>query len=182
MKTLIVYYSFTHNNELLAKAIQKRLNCDIYRIEETRKRNGLTILFDLVFNRTPKIKAYPYFLSAYDQCIFIAPIWAGKIASPLKAFLLEEKHHINRYAFITVCGGAPKQKEKLIEGLTKLLEQRPGSVVELWVNDLLQEKQKNTVKYTSGYRIQLNDLDKFNSRIEDFVKGLESSNKLKQVV
>lgn len=182
MKTLVVYYSFTHNNELLAKAIQKRLNCDIHKIEEVKRRTGLTILLDLILNRSPRIKPHPYSISSYEQCIFIAPVWAGKIASPLKTFLLQEKYHINRYSFITVCGGAPHQKEKLIKGLIKLLEQEPGQVQELWINDLLPEEKKDTIKYTSGYRIQSKDLEKFARKIDEFVSGLEASYRLKQVV
>jgi len=182
MKTLVVYYSFTHNNELLAKAIQKRLNCDIHKIEEVTRRTGLKILLDLILNRSPRIKPPPYSISSYEQCIFVAPIWAGKIASPLKTFLLQEKYHINRYSFITVCGGAPQQKEKLIKGLTKLLEQEPGQVQELRINDLLPEGKKDTIKYTSGYRIQLNDLEKFDRKIDEFMSGLEASYQPKQAV
>ena len=55
MKTLIAYYSFTHNNEVLAKDLQKKLNCDIHKIEEPGKRTGFTILLDLIFNRNPEI-------------------------------------------------------------------------------------------------------------------------------
>ncbi len=181
MKTLIVYYSFTRNNELLAKAIQARLNCDILKIEEVTKRNGFKILLDLMLNRKPRIKPHPYSISSYEQCIFVAPIWAGEIASPLKTFLLQEKDHINCYSFISVCGGAPQQKEKLVKSLVKLLEQEPGLVQELWINDLLPEEKKDTIKYTSGYRIQSKDLEKFGGKIDEFVEGLEASCQLKQV-
>lgn len=183
MKTLVVYYSFTRNNELLARTIQKRLNCDIYKIEETGKRTGLKILIDLVFNRKPRIKQHPHTISSYEQCVFVSPIWAGKIASPLKTFLLQEKYNINRYSFITLCGGGSgEQKDKLVKRFTKLLEQEPGLVQELWINDLLPQEKKNTIKYTSGYRIQSSDLEKFDREIDDFVNSLESSYRLKQVI
>lgn len=182
MKTLIVYYSFTRNNELLAKTIQQRLNCDIYRIEEVTKRTGFKILLDLILDRTPRIKPHPNSVSAYEQCIFVAPIWAGRIASPLKTFLLQEKDHIKRYSFITVCSGAPQQKEKLAKSLTGLLGKEPGQVRELWINALLPEGKKDTIKYATGYRIQSNDLDKFERNIDEFVSGVDESYRLKQVV
>jgi flavodoxin len=56
MKTIIVYYSSTHNNEILADNLQKKFSCDILKIEEIRKRTALTILGDLIFNRNPKLK------------------------------------------------------------------------------------------------------------------------------
>ena len=179
MKTLVVYYSFTHNNEMLAKAIQKRLGCDILRIEEIKKRTGFTILLDLIFNRKPKIRTADLDISSFDQCIFVAPIWAGKIASPLKTFLRQEKYHINHYSFLTICGGYPGQKDKLLKNLTRILEQEPGRIGELWVNDLLPKEKRNTIKYTSGYRIDEDDLISLDSKINGFLDGLEGSYSLK---
>lgn len=174
MKTLIVYYSFTLNNEMLAQAIQKKLRCDIHRIEEVEKRNGFTILLDQMFNRKPKIKPHPYVVSTYDQCIFIAPVWSGKIASPLATFLMEEKKHINRYSFITVCSGSADQENKLFNGLVKLLEQEPGSLCGLWINDLLPVEKRNKIKYTTSFRIRDHDLLRFDSRITAFLKATVS--------
>ena len=182
MKTLVVYYSFTRNNELLAKSLQERLNCDIYRIEEKHKRTGLTIMLDLIFRRKPRIRPFPYSASAYDQFVFISPIWAGDVASPLKTFLVQEKRHINRYSFISVCGGAPDQKQKLVKILTGLLEREPVAVQELWINNLLPEEKKNTVKYTSGYRLEPGDIEKFKKEVNEFLSVLTRASQLKQTV
>ena len=169
MKTLIVYYSFTHNNDLLARFLQERLNCDILRIEEVKKRTGFTILLDLLFNRKPAIKdTYPTGKN-YDHHIFIAPVWGGKIASPLKTFLLRQKDSIKHYSFITVCGGSAGQKKKIFDQLKTILQRNPKKVTELWVNDLLTEDKKDTIKYTSGYRLQPKDLEHFTAKIDDFL-------------
>ncbi len=172
MKTLIVYYSFTHNNEFLAKELQRKLNCDLYRIEERKKRSGFTIMLDLIFHRKPAIKPYPYPIGSFDHCIFVAPVWAGNVASPLKTFLSEHKYFIKDYSFITVCGGYPGQKDKLTRGLTQLVEHEPKAVQELWVNDLLPDDMKNTIKFTSGYRLQEQDLWVFESQITTFLKSI----------
>lgn len=182
MKTLIVYYSFTRNNEQLASTLRARLSCDVCKIEEKRKRTGLTILLDLVFNRDSGIKPHPHVISSYDHCIFIAPVWAGKIATPLKSFLKYEKYNINSYSFITVCGGMPKQKEKLKMQLTKLAEKAPLQIEELWVNDLLTEEKKNTIRNTSGYRIQPDDLKTFSKKIDDFINKLEAPSVSRKVL
>lgn len=181
MKTLIVYYSFTHNNELLAKSIQRRLKCDILNIEAVKRRTGLKIMLDLLFDRRPRLQPYPS-VSSYEQFIFMAPIWAGKIASPMITFLLQEKHHISRYSFITVCGGAPQQKEKLTKNLTALLGCEPEIVQELWTNDLLPKGYRDTIKFASGYRIQPEDLEQFEGKIDEFVRSLDVSHRSKQVV
>ncbi|HEY0742044.1 MAG TPA: hypothetical protein VGD40_11310 [Chryseosolibacter sp.] len=176
MKTLIVYYSFTHNNEMLAKHLQKKLACDLLKIETVRPRNSFSILLDLVFNRKSKIKPHSKSVKAYDHCIFLSPIWAGKIASPLKSFWLQEKNNINQYSFITVCGGGnADQKAKLTDDMVKLLQRKPALVQELWINDLLTEERKNTIKYTSGYRLEEKDLMLFSTKIEDFLRKVSSA-------
>jgi flavodoxin len=176
MKTLIVCYSFTQNNELLARYLQRKLVCDLHKIEEVRSRRGISILLDLIFNRKPKIKPSPFHVDAYDLCIFVAPVWAGKIALPLKTFLLEKKYHINQYAFITVCGGGnPGQKDNLFRQLTGVLEQEPVALTELWVNNLLPSEKKDTIRYTSGYRMQGPDLEAFAAEIDSFIKKLEDT-------
>ena len=182
MRTLIVYYSFTHNNQQLAEALQEKLKCDMHRIDTVKTRSGWSILLDLLFKRTPEIKSHSYPVEAYDQCIFISPVWGGKIATPLKAFLEKEKYNVNRYSFITLCGGYAGQKEKLRNELTHLLEQEPGLVEELWVNDILPPEKKNTIRYTSGYRMQPVDMLRFRPAIDEFLNKLETSYQLKRRV
>jgi flavodoxin len=84
MQTLIIYYSFSGNNKFLAQALQKRLDCDLHTIVELKHRKSIDILFDLIFKRTPKIRKSNFDLRQYDRSILVAPIWAGKIATPLR--------------------------------------------------------------------------------------------------
>ena len=104
MKTLIVYYSFTQNNDALAKMVRTRLDCEMFKIETIRKRTGFSILIDAVFGRKPAIQKHNLVMRSFDQFVFIGPIWMGKIAGPLKTFLGEEKSNIKRYSFISLCG------------------------------------------------------------------------------
>lgn len=172
MKNLIVYYSFTRNNEKLAEHLQEQLNCDIAEIETVKKRNGFSILLDLVFKRIPKLKPIESRLSNYDHVIFISPIWAGKIATPLKSFLMSEKEKIRTYSFITICGGGnPKQNQSIKGELALTTQKKPLNVIELWINDVLPAAKKDTIKSTSGTRIEAADLAKFESKIRDFIKA-----------
>ena len=169
MKNLIVYYSFTQNNEKLAIEVQKKLNCDLLKIEEESKRTAITIMLDLLFNRRPAIKPSPLSVKDYDHIVLIGPVWASKIGSPLKSFLLAERNHIRQYSFLTVCSGTAGQKEKLVEQLTALAGKAPVHVAELWINDFLPEGKKNTIKYATGYRLDRKDLKAFNDRIDLFL-------------
>lgn len=171
MKNLIVYYSFTRNNEKLAEHLRDRLNCEIVKLETVKKRNGFSILFDLMFSRKPRLKPVTVSLRDYDHVIFVAPIWAGKIAMPLTSFLSDQKQNIRSYAFATLCGGGNvNQKENVRQELLSIVQKAPLNMLELWINDLLTEDKKNTIKYTSGFRIEDEGLDKFENKIRDFLK------------
>lgn len=172
MKTLVVYYSHTLNNAKLARKLQEKLDCDLLKIEELKKRTGFTILLDIVFNRRPAIRATHYSLHDYDKVIFMAPIWGGKIAAPLKTFLHQEKDNIGHYSFLTVCGGVKGQKAKIIIQLRELTNKEPDNVTELWINDLLSKEKKDTIKYTSGHRVDKDDLTFFEPAINKFLHAI----------
>jgi multimeric flavodoxin WrbA len=170
MKTLIVFYSFSRNNELLAKEIHARLGnkSDLFEIKTVRRTRGWSIFLDVMFQRTPKLKQLNHSVQQYDHYIFIAPIWAGKVASPLKSFLLSQKRFIKTYSFITICGGVKGQKEKLQSELTNMMNHRPQQVRELWMSRLLEEKGKDKRKVT-GYRMAPQDLDFFREEVDEFL-------------
>jgi flavodoxin len=169
MKTLIVYYSYTQNNEQLAKKLHRKLGCDILKIEELKRRTRFSIFIDLIFNRKAAIKTNPCSLRDYDQVICVAPIWAARIPSPLKTFLLAEKNNIKRYSFLTLCGGVIGQKEKIEKQLTATLGKKPSSLAELWLNDILTKEKKATIKNTIEYRVDQKDLALFEPTINDFL-------------
>lgn len=83
MKTIIVYYSYSGNNDSLAKELRLRFGCDIVKLEERKRRTGFTIFLDLLFKREPEIVDPNIYLDEYKTVIFIAPIWDSKIATPL---------------------------------------------------------------------------------------------------
>lgn len=170
MKTLIIYYSFSGNNHHLANILHERLHCDIVEIKETSKRTNFSILLDLLFARSSKIQKNEIDLRRYDSLIFIAPIWAGKIATPLKTFLKQESENIRNYSFISLCSGVPEQKEKIKIALQKIVGKPPLAIEELWVNDLLSSSKKNKIKYTTPYRIKPDDFSLFNPKIDKFLR------------
>jgi flavodoxin len=172
MKTLIIYYSFSGNNEFLARELQKRLDCDIQKIVELKKRNAFDILLDLIFKRKPKIEKSDFDLQQYDQAILIAPIWAGKIATPLRSFIDLEKGNLKEYSFITVCTGPDGQDEKITDELVRLTQKEPKTVIQLKNNDLLPPERKDKVKYATPYRINQRVLLAFEIEIAQFLQAL----------
>jgi flavodoxin len=172
MKTLIVYYSFSGNNEFLAQELQKRLDCDIYKIVELKQRKSLDILLDLIFKRKSKIEKSKFDLQQYDRLILIAPIWASKIATPLRSFIELEKDNFKEYSFITVCTGPDGQDRKITDELIQLTQKKPKTVMELKINDLLPPERKDSVKYATPYRINQRLLLAFERETAEFLQAL----------
>jgi flavodoxin len=167
---LIAYYSYTGNNEFLARELQKRLDCDVYQIVELKNRSNFTILWDLLFRRRTKIQKPDISLDQYDRIILMAPIWDSKLATPMKTFMEMERDHIHEYAFLTVCTGREGQGQKLHDELTRLAHKEPLTVSQLKINNLLPPEKQNKVKHTSSYRITQQDFPTFEQEIADFIK------------
>jgi flavodoxin len=170
MKNLIVYYSFSGNTEKLVFELKERLGCDIYKINEAKKRNTFSILLDFLFKRKSKLSSSNITIKNYDKIIFAAPIWSGKVATPMNAFIRIEKENLNKYFFITLCNGIVGQKEKITAQLDSIVQHKPDGVSELWINSLLPEDKKNKIKHTFSFRVNKHDLEHFDKEIEAFVK------------
>ena len=168
MKSLVVYYSLTGNNDTLAKKISERLSCDIVRIQTASKRTNLSAFLDIILRRSPKLQEYSIRFSDYDHLIFIAPVWAGKVATPMQTFFQNEKSHILKYSFITLCGGVAGQKQKIAEYLTSTLLRKPVAIEELWVSDLVVAGR--TDKDTTHHGVREEDLYVFKPEIDAFLK------------
>lgn len=178
MKTLIAYFSFSGNNEMLAKELQNMVRGDLYQIRERRKRSGISIFLDVLFKRVPKIEKPDIAINQYDHVIIVGPVWAGRIANPVKSFLKLEKDNLRDYSFISLCGNGGNKH--LRQELTSLSGKTPVSIMELPVNDLLPVMKKDKVKFTSGYRINRQDLNTFKPSIEKFLKEAVPAEQVQQ--
>jgi flavodoxin len=147
MKTLIIYYSFSGNNECLAHDLQKRLGCDIQKIIELKPRKSIDILLDLIFKRKSKIEKSDFDLRQYDRSILIAPIWASKIATPIGTYIELEQANFKEYLFITVCTRSDGQEAKITDDLVRSIQKKPKMVMQLKINDLFPSERKEEVKY-----------------------------------
>jgi hypothetical protein len=170
MKTLIVYYSHSANNAALAQELKRRLRCDIFRIEDAGRRTKFTIFLDRLLNRKPAIKEYNVNLGQYDNFIFVAPIWASGIATPLKTFLVRERQYINNYSFITLCRGRAGQVEKLREELNLHTQQEPERVCELWISDLIPQEKRDNPKFIMDFKLNPAHFAKFSDKIDQFIE------------
>lgn len=156
MKTVVISYSLTGNNEALAAALAEELGADRAVITETKKRTMGTSLLDAIFGRTPKIRMPEIEAADYEQVVFVAPVWAGMIASPLRACFKALRNKIVNYTFVSLSGGATgaDSNPKLAEELEKRLGNTPKAVIDFHISDLLPKEPAPTPQITMAFRLE----------------------------
>lgn len=170
MKTLVIYFSHSGNNRLLAEHLARRLGCDICPIVEKKRRTGLTMLLDMMFRREPRIEPLPLLIADYDQTILVAPVWASRVASPMKSLVKREKNSLAHYSFITLCGyERPEQKERITNELTTLIGRSPHAVAELRLSNLFPVEKRHDVRTISRYHATADDLAFFEPELAAFL-------------
>jgi multimeric flavodoxin WrbA len=175
MKVLIIYFSFSGNNRLLAEHLATRLDCDICPIVEKRRRTAVTIMLDMIFRREPKLQPLKYSALDYDHIILVAPIWDAKLSTPMKALIKREKSALSNYSFISLCGyERAEQKENITQELLTLSGHSPRAVCELRLCDLFPAEKRNDVTTISRYHATSDDLIQFESQIAAFLKLISS--------
>lgn len=173
MKNLIVYFSHSGNNRLLAEHLTGLIGCDVCPIIENKKRTMLTIILDMMFKREPKINEIEYRVSNYDHIILVAPVWAAKIANPMQVFIKREKAVFPSYSFISLCGyKRPEQREAIIKELSGLIEKAPKAVCELTICDLLPIGKRNEIKRIANYHVKNEELVIYESEINEFLETI----------
>ncbi len=176
MNIVVVSYSLTGNNEKLAESIAKVLSVKHIKIEEIKKRSFGTIAFDMLFNRKPKIIMQYDENEKYDLAVFVGPVWMGCVASPLRNCIKRLKEIIDKYAFISISGGADGPNPKLESELEKRIGKKAIAVIDLHIADLLPKEPKPERKDTSVYKITDKDLKQLTDTV---VKRFNEMNILK---
>jgi len=167
-KMCVISYSLTGNNEVLAASLARTFDAEHVRVVESGRRTMATIVFDVIFNRTPRVQVVLEDIEQYDLVLFVGPVWMGQIATPFRACFRELQSRIRSYAFISICGGADGPNPRLAGELRRRVKHDPVSVVELHIADLLPPEPKPERKDTMVYRVNDSDV----RRLTDAVVGV----------
>lgn len=170
MKTLVISYSLTGNNHALANSIANTLTAEHVKVVELKPRTMFTIFMDMLLNRTPQIMPITAKPADYELVIFVAPVWMGNIATPLRACLKLIKGGPATYAFVSISGGSAGPNTKLQADLVKRTGKLPAALIDLHVTDLLPANPKPTQKDTAAYRVTNSDVQKLANSV---IKQLE---------
>jgi len=174
VKTIVISYSRTGNNQDLAASLAAELEAEHVQIAESKTRKMGKIVLDVMLGRTPKIVLPVETIQGYDLVLFCGPVWMGQVASPFRACFKQLAPQIASYAFISICGGADGPNPKLAEELENRLGKQPLCLVELHIADLLS-KPDPTRDDTMSYRITARDVEQLTETAGVTLRGVMSN-------
>ena len=136
MKVLVVSYSRTGNTKLVAEAIAQALNADVEEIKDKKDRNGifgfLRSGYEAVFKKITDIQPICKNSEEYDIVVVGSPVWAGRLSSPVRTYMVLHGPKVKNVAFFTTCsvksGKIFRQMEELSESPIATLEVKEEEV------------------------------------------------------
>ncbi|MDE2401841.1 MAG: flavodoxin [Burkholderiales bacterium] len=109
-KILVVTYSYTGTSRLLGKMLCGMQSWPMAEVRESQPRSGWTgtwrCLMDSFFRRRPAISEIGPTLREYDAVVLISPIWAYRLAGPIRTFVTSNRDQLRDVAVISVMGGS----------------------------------------------------------------------------
>ena len=89
-RVLVCYYSMTGHTRRLAAELHRAFDCGIEEIREPRPRTGLVglvrALIDAMWRRMPPIRPIHHEPGDLDLLVLGGPVWAGRMASPVRTY------------------------------------------------------------------------------------------------
>jgi hypothetical protein len=109
MRTLVVYHSRSGNTRKVAERAAQDLGADVAEVRAPRYGPGVFSYFQAAFDswsgRLPEIEVSGRSPDQYDFVLALGPVWAGRAATPLRAYLALNRNKIRRAAYVLTCGG-----------------------------------------------------------------------------
>lgn len=148
MKILMAVYSMTGNTLSVAKRIAKELGADLEIIEDNVNRRGifgfLRSGYEAATKKTLPISEPKHNPSDYEITIIGTPIWAGRMSSPVRSYLMRFQECFKQVAFFaTSLGGG---HEKTFSEMAELTGVKPLATVEITSGEIKRGKGAEALK------------------------------------
>lgn len=120
-KFLVVFYSYTGTSRLVAQTLCQIQSWNQVEITDRDAREGwpgtLRCIFDSIFRREPRIDVPTVNFLGYDAVVLVSPIWAYRLAGPMRSFVSQYSLRLPDVAIISVMGsrGAPNAEAEIVE-------------------------------------------------------------------
>jgi flavodoxin len=146
-RVLVVYYSRDGSTRKVAEQIGITVKGSVHidqihtRVNYHGKWGYMKAGRDAMFRRTPLIRSMKNTLE-YDLIIVGTPNWAGRMAAPVRSYLVKNRDKFKKIAFFCVQGGSGG--EKVIAEMQKM--HKPVETMIISERDIRSNKYKDKVK------------------------------------
>lgn len=159
MKRIIVYYSLGGKTDLVAKTLAKKLNADLVRIHDLKKRNGFAgrIVSTINAFRETKTHITPsnVDLTEYDTVYFGTPTWSG---NPTPAILtIIDRCNLTKKDVILFATMDSNRGDTNIRRLEEKVKMRGARVIESFTLATKNKDPKQLINDTEAI-IEIKDL------------------------
>jgi flavodoxin len=124
---LVVYYSWTGHTRQIAEAVAADLGADLEAIREVKPRAGWVAYFrsawEVLRGMPVPIEPVEKNTAMYDLVVLGTPVWAGRVSSPVRAYIDQQWPRLNRVALFCTQGGS--DGEKTLAQIADLCGKRP---------------------------------------------------------
>ncbi len=174
MKATVISYSLTGNNTALGRRIAAELGAEHIEIAPCKPRTIPMIAIDMLLGRMPEIEPEFEVPASDSLVLMVAPVWMGKIPSPLRTAIRRMRGKIRRYVYVSLCGGADGANTGIAQDLTKRINVKPLSVLEYPITDVLPDETAPTRTETSAYRASAEDVRRFCENAVQRIRSIEA--------
>ncbi len=170
MSLLILLYSRTGNNRVLADLIAHKTGAQIAEIRPAGRYPMLRVIWQMATGRRPRVRKLDHDPAAYDRVLVIAPIWDMHLAFPMTEALQDNRAAMGSYDFATFCGYVRDgQPDVARRELTECIGHPPVRQMELHVGDLVPAGQRDDPRKVSAKRVTAAEMDRFVGQIDEIV-------------
>lgn len=159
MKRIIVYYSLGGKTDLVAKTLAKKLNADLVRIHDLKKRNGFGGRLVSTINAFRETKTHitpsNVDLTEYDTVYFGTPTWSG---NPTPAILtIIDRCNLTKKDVILFATMDSNRGDTNIKRLEEKVKMRGARVIESFTLATKNKDPKQLINDTEAI-IEIKDL------------------------
>lgn len=104
-KVLVVTYSHTGTSRTLSRLLCSLQNWQLAEITDERPRGNFRCILDSMLRRCPPIRYDGPNPRRFDTVVLVAPIWAGRLAGPMRSFVASRRALLPDVAAVSVMGG-----------------------------------------------------------------------------
>jgi len=137
MKSLVSYYSRTGHTKKVAELLAEQLSADLEAISVATEKNVGTLAMQAFLSLKAKIAQTTKDPASYDLVLVGSPVWGGRMSSPIRTYLAQNKHKFARVALFCTHGNLDSEGSvKMLQSMERLVGKESASMLDVSQNDM----------------------------------------------